>query len=199
MKKNQACLLLALLASAAQVQAERRPDWEQALALAPMLAATPTVTALAPPEFALPDVEAAPPDGWEAVDGSALDDMRGGFSTGGLVVSLGIERMVSINGQLVASTRFELTAAEGVAGEAADAARSALNNGGLIQNGPGNIAPAVMSPDALGATIIQNTLNDQTIRSQTIINATVNSATLMQSLNFNDSVGQAIRDAVRLH
>ena len=48
-------------------------------------------------------------------------------------------------------------------------------------------------------SIIQNTLNDQTIRSQTIINASVNSATLMQSLNFNDSLGQAIRNAIGSH
>lgn len=200
MRTNKTCLVFAVLATATQAQAGPRPDWEQALALAPMVAGAATLPTLAAAEIALPEVEAAPPDGWQAVDASALDGMRGGFGTAdGLIVAIGIERLVSINGELVASTRFQLSASEGLAGDAADAARSALNNGGLIQNGPGNIAPAVLSPDALGATIIQNTLNDQTIRSQTIINASVNSATLMQSLNFNDSVGQAIRDAVGLH
>lgn len=200
MYRNQVTLLLALLAGAAQVQAGPRPDWEQALALQPMLAASADPVAVAPPAFALPEVEVAPPDGWHALGGSALDDMRGGFTLGdGLIVGLGIERMVSINGELVASTRFELSELSGLGGDAAEAARSALTQGGLIQNGPGNIAPAALSPEALGATVIQNTLNDQTIRSQTIINASVNSATLMQSLNFSDSVGQAIRDAVRLH
>lgn len=200
MNKNQVSLLLALVAGAAQVHAGARPDWEQALALQPMLAASADPVAVAPPAFALPEVEVAPPDGWHAVGGGALDGMRGGFTFGdGLIVGLGLERLVSINGELVASTRFELGDLSGLGGDAAEAARSALNQGGLIQNGPGNVAPSVLSPDALGATVIQNTLNDQTIRSQTIINATVNSATLMQSLNFNDSVGQAIRDAVRPH
>ena len=197
MEKTRTCLLFALLATAgAQAQAELRPDWEQALSLWPMIEGS----APAPPAFALPEFDAAPPDGWEAVDGSELDTMRGGFTTGGgLIVALGIERLVSINGQTVARTRFELAATGGLAGQAAAAARSALSDGALIQNGPGNVAPAMLSADALGATIIQNTLNDQAIRSQTVINASVNSATLMQSLNFHDSVGQAIRDAVRLH
>jgi hypothetical protein len=185
-----------LATAGAQVQAELRPDWEQALSLEPMLEGG----APAPPAFALPEFELAPPEGWQAVDGSELDTMRGGFTTGGgLIVALGIERLVSINGQMVARTSFELAATEGLAGETAGAARSALNHGALIQNGPGNVAPAMLSAEALGATIIQNTLNDQTIRSQTVINASVNSATLMQSLNFHDSVGQAVRDAVRLH
>ncbi|MFD2365830.1 hypothetical protein [Pseudoduganella sp. GCM10020061] len=222
MKTPTTCLLVALLSAVgAGAQAERRPDWEQALALAPMIDGALPLSAFGlarieadaaamddpvlddiPPEASaeLVQVDAdGVPDGWEAVDGAALDGMRGGFTdTRGLVVSLGVERLVSINGELVASTRFELPNAGSVAGDAAHAARDALNSGGLIQNGPGNIAP-VFSPDMLGATVIQNTLNDQTIRSQTIINASVNSATLMQSLNFNDSVGQAIRDAVRLH
>lgn len=197
MESTKTYLLFALLATAGgQAQAERRPDWEQALALVPMVAGT----APAPPAFALPDVAPAPPDGWQAIDGGTLDAHRGGFTIGnGLVVALGIERIVSINGQTVARTSFELAVTEGVADQAADAARQALSNGALIQNGPGNVAPATLTADALGATIIQNSLNDQAIRSQTVINASVNSATLMQSLNFNDSVGQAIRDAVRLH
>jgi hypothetical protein len=137
-------------------------------------------------------------DGWQAVDGERLSGMRGGFTLpGGLVVSLGLERLVSINGEVVARTSFALPTT-GAAGDVAAAARDALG-GGLIQNGPGNISLATMAPEALGATIIQNTLNDQTIRSQTIINASVNSATLMQSLNFNDSLGQAIRNAIGSH
>lgn len=227
MKTNKTWLVFALLSAAgAAAQAGPRPDWEQTLALAPMVDGALELPAFGLPEvtheaaaangeaaggdvprgFAMPeDADLAQagadtvPDGWGAVDGGELDDLRGGFiSPSGLVISLGIERLVSINGALVARTSFELPAAGSIAGDAAEAARDALNNGGLIQNGPGNIAP-VLSADALGAIVIQNTLNDQTIRSQTIINASVNSATLMQSLNFNDSVGQAIRDAVRLN
>lgn len=228
MKIHHTCLAFAMMsACGAAAQAEPRPDWEQALALAPIVDHAGalarfelTLQDLPPGAVEWPDRDTAgdessplpsPQDGatlaqengatsggWEAVDGDRLDELRGGFDIGnGLIVSLGLERLVSINGELVARTSFALPAAGGIAGDAADAAHEALNNGGLIQNGPGNIAPLVLSADALGATVIQNTLNDQTIRSQTIINATVNSATLMQSLNFNDSVGQAIRDAVR--
>jgi hypothetical protein len=47
------------------------------------------------------------PDDWQPVSAAQLDEARGGFELGnGLQVSLGVERLVSINGGVVASSRF---------------------------------------------------------------------------------------------
>lgn len=189
-----AVALLALTSASQLASAERRPDWEMQLVLSPMVD-----TALAVPQFASADLLPAPsaPGGWEAINSDALDGMRGGFTApNGLAMSLGVDRLVSINGAVVARTSFELSGLGGPAGTAATQARDAIGNIGLIQNGPGNTFVNTMGTDALGATIIQNTLNDQTIRNQTVIHATVNSATLMHALNLNESVAQALRSGL---
>lgn len=111
-------------------------------------------------------------DGWVAVDAAVLERTRGGFTTStGLVIALGIERRVSVNGELVASS---------------------LNGAGalavLVQRGSGNVFAATLGP---GAAVIQNSLDNQTIRTETVINATVNSAAVLRDMNFQ----QSMRDA----
>jgi hypothetical protein len=146
--------------------------------------------ALAPPAWALPA-------GWAAVDAATLDGQRGGFTTTvGLDVSLGIERLVSINGELISRTSFQLADMARLDVEQARAASAALSTVNLIQNGGGNMALSGFSSDALGGTVIQNTLNDQHIASRTIINASVNSMALLKTINFNGNVGDAIAHAV---
>lgn len=195
MHSSRIALALLALAGASQLaSAERRPEWEMQLILAPIVD-----TARALPQFAPADMPfaASPPDGWEAIDSEALDGMRGGFTgPNGLAISLGVERLVSINGAVVARASFEWSGLDGPAGAAAAQARATAGNIGLVQNGPGNTFVNTMATDALGATIIQNTLNDQTIRNQTVIHATVNSATLMHALNLNESVAQAVRSGL---
>lgn len=188
MRHTDLILGLAVFAGCAGALA-RPPAWERAV-FAPELAVLP----LPMPAFTIPEFECAPPDGWLPLGTGQLDAMRGGFTTPqGLQITLGIERMISVNGNLVARTQYGLDA---LAGGASSAARGALT---LIQNGPGNTYNATMDPAVFGATVIQNSLNDQTIRNQTVINATVNSASLLQALNFQDSLGQALHGALRPH
>lgn len=135
---------------------------------------------------------AAPPD-WIAVDTSALARMRGGFTTAsGLDVSLGLERLVSINGQIVSRTSFQIASLSSLTPAQLRDTRGALSDVHLIQNGSGNTDAAVFGAGTLGGTIIQNTLSDQQIESRTVINASVNSSGLLKSINFNASLSDAI-------
>lgn len=129
-----------------------------------------------------------PPAGWKRIDALTLDRQRGGFDLpSGLTVSLGIERMVSINGQMVAQTSFNIANVASISGDEARMARDAIGGARLVQNGAGNFAGVPNIP----GTYVQNTLNGQTIGTSTVISATVNSASLMKDLNFN----AGLRDA----
>ena len=130
---------------------------------------------------------------WEPVSADQLDQARGGFTTpSGLQLSLGIDRLVSINGDVVARTSLQIADIRAISGDEALQAREALSASTLIQNGAGNF----FNGDSVSGTFIQNSLNDQVIRSQTVISSTVNSASLMQDLNFNQSVRDAAIAAI---
>jgi len=108
------------------------------------------------------------------VPNERLDAVRGGFDLGnGLEASLGIERAVYINGNLVTYASVNIPDLAHITTQQAMALASALSTVN-IQNGPGNS----FDPSALGsttaATVIQNTLNNQTIRSLTTLNVSVN-------------------------
>lgn len=138
----------------------------------------------------------ASPPGWEAVDAAALDRLRGGFTThNGLEVSLGIERLVSINGQVVSRTSFQIADVRRLDPGQARAAGAALSAVQLIQNGSDNTAGALFSADTLGGTVIQNTLNNQQIESRTVIHSSVNSLGLLKTINFNGNLSDAIARA----
>jgi hypothetical protein len=108
------------------------------------------------------------------VPNERLDGVRGGFDLGGgLEASLGIERAVYIDGNLVTYTSVNIPDLARMTTQQAMALASALSTID-VQNGPGN----TFNPSSLGsttaATVIQNTLNNQTIRSLTTLNVTVN-------------------------
>lgn len=131
---------------------------------------------------------AASPEGWEAVSAEVLEEARGGFTTpGGLEVSLGIQRVVTINGDIVARTSLQIADIRAMTGAEALNAQEALAATTLVQNGVGN----VFTGDGISGTFIQNSLSDQTIRSQTVISSTVNSTALLKDINFNQSVRDA--------
>jgi len=139
--------------------------------------------------------EASIVDDWIAVDDSELEQARGGYAVGGgLMLSLGVERLVSINGSVVASTHFsiadmtQLSAAE--AAMASDALAAVV-----VQNGVGNLAEP-LSAQGLGALVIQNSVNDQAIRSQTTINTTVSNLALLRAVNFESGLRDALSAAV---
>lgn len=126
------------------------------------------------------------------VPDARLEATRGGFD-GNLAVSLGLERLVTINGEQVASTRFEVADLSRVTHGEAALVRAALAPYQLVQNGAGNgIADAVMASGAISALLIQNSLGDQLIRSQTTINASVNTLAALKGLGFEGSLRQAL-------
>lgn len=140
--------------------------------------------------------QAAPAE-WVAVDSAALENLRGGFTTAsGLAVSLGIERLVSINGELVSRTSFQIADVGQLDVEQARQTGAALSAVKLIRNGGDNMVLTGFSDSTLAGVVIQNTLNDQRIESTTVINATVNSIGLLKNLNFHGNVGDAIARAV---
>lgn len=129
------------------------------------------------------------PDGWVKVDASALAAWRGGFATAqGLQLALGIEQLASINGQLVARTALALAPGQSVG--------AGLT---LVQQGSGNLMQPVLSADTAGALVIQNSLNDQRIDAQTIISASVNSGALMETINFQGQLNDALARAATAH
>jgi hypothetical protein len=131
-----------------------------------------------------------PANGWTAVDATRLASMRGGFVTqSGLILSLGIERSVSINGTIVAQTNLHIGDVRALGSADAAALANALQPV-ITQRGSHNLLPA--SADQLSAGIfVQNTLNDQAIGTRTVISTTVNSGSLLKEMNFMSSVRDA--------
>ena len=138
----------------------------------------------------------ASPLGWTPVDSATLATLRGRFTVaGGLQVSLGIERLVTINGEVVSRTSLHLTDLGRMNAEQARETGAALSAVKLIQNGSDNIYTAGFSNDTLSGTVIQNSLSGQRIESSTIINSTVNSIGLLTTMNFSGNVSDAIARA----
>lgn len=140
---------------------------------------------------AMPAVQAAERLG-KPVDAEALDKTRGGFEVaGGLSLSLGIERVVSVNGEILARTNIAIPDLSAMTADQARLTQDAIGAAHMIQIGGNNYAAADLNlPN--GATLIQNTLNGQDIRTATTITSTVNSMSLLKDMNFQST----IRDAV---
>jgi hypothetical protein len=136
----------------------------------------------------------ATPQDWTPVAPSALAGMRGGFTLAhGLHLSVGIEQLVAINGVTVG--RAELTLLQGDGGNTSLGAAAGLRGMLLVQNGSVQAMPVGFSPDLAGGMLIQNSLNDQSIGSQTIINASVNSGALLDTINFQGQLSDALARA----
>jgi hypothetical protein len=135
-------------------------------------------------------------DAANAVDSATLDEARGGFLTGdGLMVNLGLERLVSINGNVVERTALQLGDIGKLTRGEASLSAETVGELRLIQNGDVR-SLAGNAQNLLGGTIIQNSLNDQLIKNQTSINATVNTAGMLRALNFGTSLNNALSTAV---
>ena len=138
--------------------------------------------------------------GWAPVEESLLEQSRGGFTfETGLKLSLGIERVVSVNGEVVARTSVQLTDIGRLGAEQAQQTSDALSAVKLVQNGRDNIYLGAMSTQTLGGAVIQNSLNDQLIRTHTVIHSSVNSMALLKALNFQGTLGDAIARAAGPH
>jgi hypothetical protein len=130
---------------------------------------------------------------WQPVSDQRLEQMRGGFDLGsGIVASLGIDRAVYINGNLVTSTSINIPDISHISSAQATALAAVMNTANLVQNGPGNsVDPSTLS-QARGATIIQNTLNNQQIQALTTLNVSTNSLNLFRAMGLQDSLQSAL-------
>jgi hypothetical protein len=124
------------------------------------------------------------PGEWKAVSAEKLDTMRGGYETStGMTVSFGVVRTVSINGDVVNRTSFNLPDVSKITADQARAVSTALNEANIVQNGTGNVVSDSVRTQLSGGTLIQNSLNNQTIQTLTVINAGVGSLGLFKSIN----------------
>jgi hypothetical protein len=132
----------------------------------------------------------------QAVAPETLDSYRGGFTTpSGLAVSIGIERIVTIDGNVAARSQLQLGDLGRLASGASVPPPQAAAQLNLIQNGAGNLV-GQLGPSVLGGTIVQNSLNNQIIHQATVINASVNAHGMLQSMNFQSTLSNALTNAV---
>lgn len=122
--------------------------------------------------LAMPAMAQGPPDDWTPAPDARLDEARGGFENGnGLLVALGVERMVEVNGVVVARNRVEL----------ADV---------------GRLANSQDAAAALAPMLVQNNTNGQLIRSLTTIDLTVNALSTLKGLNLEGNLRQALSNVI---
>lgn len=133
---------------------------------------------------------------WTKVDDNTLDAARGGFTNNGLTVSLGIDRIVAINGEVVAHTRIDIADLGRIGVDQARQTSEALSSVKLVQNGSANIYRAGEMGAALGGIVIQNSLDNQQIRADTVIHSTVNSAGLLNAMHFHGTLQDSLTRAV---
>ncbi|MFC3816205.1 hypothetical protein [Lysobacter sp. GCM10012299] len=125
---------------------------------------------------------------WVAVDPALLEDMRGGFQTAsGISLSFGIERVVYVNGELLAATQVHIPdITHMTSAQAEELAR--FNQGQVIQVGEGN---TVEPSSTFNGLLIQNTRNDQDIRALTTVNVGVDTLSAFQDLNLQQALQNA--------
>lgn len=122
--------------------------------------------------LARPAMAQGPPEGWAAAPDARLEEARGGFeNASGLLVALGVERMVEVNGVVVARNRVEL----------ADV---------------GRLANSPQASAALALMLVQNNANGQLIRSLTTIDLTVNALSTLKGLNLEGNLRQALSNVI---
>jgi hypothetical protein len=139
------------------------------------------------------------PNEWAAVSDEELGQARGGFDIGaGLNVSFGIVRTVTINGDLVNRTSFDLPDMSKITAEQAKIVSAAIAESGIVQNGSGNFVGAGARSQLAAGTVIQNSLNDQQIQTLTIINAGVNSLGILKAINTQTALRDALLGSMRI-
>lgn len=130
---------------------------------------------------------------WVAVGTERLEGMRGGFVLpSGLAISFGIERVVYVNGELVATARLSIpditkmtpVQAQGLA---------EMRQGMLVQVGDGN---AFVPSGAINGVVIQNSLDNQDIRTLTTLDVGVGTLGMFKALNSQAALQDALQSAV---
>ena len=118
-----------------------------------------------------------------------LEALRGGFELpSGLQASFGFERVVYLNGELIATTRVSIPDIGAISAEQAQALAAAKQTT-LLQVGQGNtFDSAAMS----GGLVIQNTLDDQDIQVLTTLDIGSNMLGHFQQLNADAALQDAL-------
>ena len=130
---------------------------------------------------------------WVAVPADRLDAMRGGFDLpSGLSVSFGIERLVYVNGSLVATTRLQIPDVSRMTAVQAQGLAD-IRQGMLVQVGDGN---AFTPSGSVNGVVIQNSLDNQTISTLTTLNVGVGTLGMFQALNSQAALQDALQSAV---
>ena len=129
---------------------------------------------------------------WVAVSAERLDHMRGGFQLpSGLVLSFGIERLVYVNGTLVAQASVQIPDVSAMTPEQAQDLAE-MKQGMLVQIGGGNtFAPS----GEVDGVVIQNTLDGQDILTLTTLDVGVGTLGMFQHLNANAALQDALNRA----
>jgi hypothetical protein len=112
----------------------------------------------------------------QAIELQRLDELRGTFMTdNGLKISLGIERSVFVNNELVATTFLNIPDLAALSARGAAPGQLQGSPVTLVQNGPGNaLGQSVLQSFGSGLlTIVQNSLDNQLIQGRTIINTNI--------------------------
>ena len=132
--------------------------------------------------------QAASAVAWTPIDPARLMQMRGGMQMpSGLMVSFGIERVVFVNGALVANTSLRIADVSRINAEQAQAL-VALKEGMVVRIGDGNVLDATGIGNGL---IIQNTLDNQDIRATTTLDVGVDTLGTLQQMNTFDALRSA--------
>ena len=126
---------------------------------------------------------------WQPIDPARLAGMRGGLlMPSGTVLSFGIERVVHVNGQLVASVSVRIPDIARIDSTQAQALAD-FNQGILVQVGEGNRFDPSRIP---GGVVIQNTLDNQNISTATYIDVGAGTLDAFQNLNSNAALTDAL-------
>ena len=136
----------------------------------------------------------------QAINRESLDDLRGGFMTdGGLKISLGIERSVFINNELVATTFLNVPDLGALSARGATPAQLQGSPTTSIQNGPGNsLGQSVLRSFGPGMlTVIQNSLDNQLIQGRTVINTTISGVGSLGLTETISALNLQLRNAAR--
>jgi hypothetical protein len=120
-----------------------------------------------------------------------LQTMRGGFTTsvGGalLELSFGVERVVTVNGDIVGSTSFRIPSLQQL---------DALRSVSLLQSGAGNSVAQNVAPGS-PLQVVQNTLDNQVLRQITTINASVRNLALHRAAQLGGVLNRQLIMSVR--
>lgn len=145
------------------------------------------------------------PEQWVAASNAQLEQLRGGFNIGqGLTVSFGFVRTVTVNGDVLNRSSFNIPDVTQITAEQAKSVNSAITQAGFaVQNGPGNELGSSLNTDPArqlpSSTVIQNSLNNQNIQTLTVINTGVNSLSLLKTLNTQVVLKEALLGALGVH